>query len=108
MTLLESIIALVILGLAAVGALELLGGASRTTREAEAWARAVAYAEAGVEAAKLGTAGVSTLGREDAPAPGYTRRIDVRPWGPRLADVTVTVTLPAGRAFVVHRLVPAP
>ena len=108
MTLLESIIALVILGLAAIGVLDLLGGASRTTREGEVWARAVAYAEAGVEAAKLGSPGRAALRGDEAVGAGFTRRIDVRPWGARLSDVTVTVTLPAGGRFVVHRLVPTP
>ena len=108
MTLLEAIVALAILGLAALGVLDLLSGSTRTTRDAEVWARAVAYAEAGVEAATLGPAGRATPGGGDSPAPGFTRRVDVRPWGLHLADVTVTVSLPGGTAFVLHRLVATP
>ena len=45
MTLLESIVALVILGLAAVGFLELFQRASVATRDTANWSRAVAVAE---------------------------------------------------------------
>ena len=49
MTLLESLVALVIIGLTAVGFLELFQGTSRSSRDADAWLQAVAYAESAME-----------------------------------------------------------
>lgn len=104
MTLLESVVALVILGLSAVGFLEVFQGASRSTQDAQAWVAAVSYAEEGVEAAKIG--GAALVGSQLAAAPGrMSRRIELRPWRGRVSDVVVTVTLPAGQQFTLHRLV---
>jgi len=106
-TLLESVVALVILGLASVGFLELFQGTSRSARSAETWVTAVAYAEQAVEAAKVGQLALDESARRPAP-PGFGRRIEVRPWRPGLAQLVVTVTMPRGSEFVIHRLVPAP
>lgn len=102
MTLLESVVALVILGLAAVGVLELVERAGRTARDAEAWARAVAFAEAGMEAAKLGGPAGAAAARDSIP--GFTRRIVVRGWAPHLDEIVVAVTLPDGARVELHRL----
>ncbi len=104
MTLLESMVALVILSLSAVGFLEVFQGANRSTRDAQAWVAAVSYAEEGVEAAKIGDAALAESQREAAPG-GMSRRIELRPWRGRVADVVVTVTLAAGQQFTLHRLV---
>jgi prepilin-type N-terminal cleavage/methylation domain-containing protein len=53
LTLLETMVALVILGLVAVGFLAVFQGSTRLAREAERWSEAVAYAEDAMEAGKL-------------------------------------------------------
>lgn len=104
MTLLESIVALVILGLAATGFLELFQRASVATRDTAAWSQAVRVAEYTMERAVLDPQAVrDTLD-------GFARRVVLQPWGTTgLREVTVSVELPPpGRAMVtVHRLVPA-
>lgn len=103
MTLLESIVALVILGLAAVGFLELFQRATVATRDTAAWSRAVAVAELSMERAVLrAESSRDTLN-------GLARRIEVRPWANGLQEIIVTVDVPppAGASVVLHRLVTA-
>lgn len=109
MTLLESLVALVILGLASAGFLQLFQGSSRSTRDAEAWVKAVGYAEASMEQTKLGTRG-GERSLVDSLPPGFALDTDVQPWlGARgLEQITVTVALPDGGAFVLRRLVRVP
>jgi Tfp pilus assembly protein PilV len=107
-TLLEALVALVILGLVAVGLLGAMQGSARSTYEVQTWAEAVGYAGAAMEETKLGTsAHAATL--DQLPA-GFRRAIDVQPWAgsQAVAEVTVTVTLPGGRSFVLHRLARRP
>ncbi len=106
MTLLETVIALVILSLAAVGLLELFQGSSRSAADAEAWVTAVAYAEEGVEAAKIGPPAISRL-QGKILAPGFARLVRKEPAEAGVDDIVVTVTLPGGAKYVVHRLVEA-
>jgi hypothetical protein len=68
--------------------------------------RAAEYAEAGMERAKA-MPGRTPAVFDDTVATGFARRIDVRAWRGDLADVEVTVSLPSGARFVVHRLVAA-
>ena len=98
MTLLEALVALVIMGLAAVGFMEAFQGASRSARDAQAWAQAVAHAEAGMEAAVLGVAATDSL-------PGLARRVEARPWRGGVDEVTVTVSMAHGGRYVLRRLV---
>lgn len=105
MTLLESIVALVILGLAAVGCLELFQRASVATRDTATWSRAVAAAELTMERAVITTA--ASLDTVD----GRACRVDVRPWANGLREIVVSVDVEpsSGAARVVlHRLVAAP
>ena len=102
MTLLEALVALVIMGLAAAGFLEAFQGASRSARDAQQWAQAVGYAEAGMESAALGVAA------DDEPLPGLTRQVEARPWRGGVDEVTVTVTMPRGGRYVLRRLVRRP
>ncbi|MSR36474.1 MAG: type II secretion system protein [Gemmatimonadetes bacterium] len=104
MTLLDTLVALVILGLAGVGFLEAFQGTAHSTRDAEAWMEAVARAEAAMEETKLGT-GPADLATTD-PASALPSAVDVRPWpeAPGLELVTVTVALPNGGEFVLQRL----
>ncbi|MEO8575755.1 MAG: type II secretion system protein [Gemmatimonadales bacterium] len=106
MTLLETVIAVVILSLAAVGLLELFEGSSRNVANAEAWVTAVAYAEEGMEAAKTGSPSLSQL-QARRMADGFARQVRIAPAQVGLNDIVVTVTLPRGGQFVVHRLVSA-
>ena len=105
MTLLESLVALVILGLSAVGFLEAFQTTSRSVREAEAWVQAVGHAEAMMEETKL------AAGAADPTAlpPGFSGATAVQPWAGAegVELVTVTVTLPRGGTFTLQRLVRA-
>lgn len=103
MTLLESIVALVILGLAAVGFLELFQRATIATRDTAAWSRAVAVAELSMEQTVLRTAASSDT------VDGLRRRIEIRRWTNGLREIVVTVDVPppAGASVVLHRLVAA-
>jgi type II secretory pathway pseudopilin PulG len=104
MTLLESLVALVILGLSAVGFLELFQRITVTTRDTAAWTRAVAVAEWSMERAVLGTPALSDT------VDGLPRRVVVQPWRGRVREVVVTVELPApqGARVELRRLVSAP
>lgn len=104
MTLLDTLVALLILGLAGVGMLEIFQGTSRSARATEAWVEAVAEAEALMEETKLGAPPATRPGRAGPPA-----RVDVQPWPemPELNLVTVTVPLPGAGALVLRRLVRA-
>jgi type II secretory pathway pseudopilin PulG len=97
-SLLETVVALVILGLAGVGFLEAFQGTSRSARDSEAWVEAVAVAEAALEEVKLGS------------APTAAARVDTQPWpgAEGVELVSVTVALPDGGAFVLRRLVRTP
>ena len=103
MTLLESIVALVILGLAAVGFLELFQRATVATRDTAAWSRAVAVAELSMEQSLLRT------GASRDTVDGMGRRIEIRPWVGGLREIVVTVDVPppVGANVVLHRLVAA-
>ncbi|MES3033943.1 MAG: type II secretion system protein [Gemmatimonadota bacterium] len=104
MTVLESLVALVILGLAAVGFLELFQRASVATRDTAAWSHAVRVAELTMEQAVL-----MPTPRRDTVS-GLHRRVELRPWGPRVQELVVSVDVapPTGATVTVHRLVAAP
>ena len=103
MTLLESIVALVILGLTAVGFLELFERATVATRDTVAWSRAVAVAEQTMERAV-----VKPTAYGDS-VDGLRRQVQLRPWRDGLRELIVTVDgAPSGGVHVVlHRLVTA-
>jgi prepilin-type N-terminal cleavage/methylation domain-containing protein len=105
LTLLETMVALVILGLVVLGYLEVFTASSRGTRQAEVWSQAVAYAEDAMEAVKI---------EPEAPPPGrqplaggFERAVEIRSWDADLRLVTVTVYLPEGGTFTVNRLLEA-
>ena len=91
LTLLESMVALVILGLVVTGFLEVFQGSSRLARNAETWSTAVAYAEDGMELVKSG----EELPREALPG-GFERHVETQPWRRGIRLVTVIVSLPDG------------
>ncbi|MCI0433736.1 MAG: hypothetical protein L0271_08800 [Gemmatimonadetes bacterium] len=108
MTLFEALVALVILGLASLGLLGAFEGASRATRNAAAWVQAAGYAEAALEETRLGTASDALMAR--SLPEGFAQDIAVQPWpgATGIERVSVTIRLPDGGAFVVHRLVRSP
>jgi len=107
LTLLETMIALVILGLVVVGYLEVFAGAARTARSIETWTQAVTYAEEGMEIAKLDPDGALSRGIETLEG-GYQRRVTTVPYEPGLQIVSVIVSLPGGGEFTLDRLVGSP
>ena len=105
MTLLESVIALVILSLSAIGVLELFQQANRSASQAQEWTLATAYAEQGMEVAKIGDAALRDLNALPLKT-GYLRQIRTKPALRGLVDMEVVVALPAGASFALHRLMP--
>ncbi len=104
MTLLETLIALVILSLAAVGLLEVFEKTSSSTADARTWVAAVTYAQQGVEAAKVGAVALREIAGRSSDS-GLERKIEIRPFREGLAEIVVTVSLPRGGRYVLHRLV---
>jgi Tfp pilus assembly protein PilV len=104
-TLFEALVALVILGLTSVGFLGAFHASSNASRKAAEWTQAVSHAEAAMEQTKLGAdVPMATI---DA---AYKAAVAVQPWSNNatLDVVTVTVALPQGGSFVLHRLVRRP
>ena len=106
-TLLETMVALVILGLVVAASLQLYGSALRSAYQSSAWAAATAYAEEGMELAKLDPVGMEARGPETLPE-GFERRVRVRSVGGTLSEVTVSVSFPEGGAYELRRLVEVP
>ena len=110
LTLLEVMVALVILSLVALGYLQLFHGSHRLVGAAREWSQAVEYAQDAMERVKLGGPNVLGMPAESLPG-GFRREITSRPWQPGLTLVTVTVFLPAGGHFDLNGLTrdrPAP
>jgi prepilin-type N-terminal cleavage/methylation domain-containing protein len=103
LTLLEVMVALVILGLVGLGYLQLFHQSHRVVADSRQWLAAVVYAEDGVEEVKL--QGVANLPMAENLPGGFRRQISSSPWRPGLAAVTVTVSLPGGGSFDLQRLV---
>ena len=99
MTLMEAVVALVILSLVAVGCLELSQGASQLELSATEWNRAVTAAESRMAQYTSGAPrdGVDTTGTQ------VTRAS----WKGGLDVVTVSVPVARGKRFELRRVVPA-
>jgi len=103
LTLLEVLVALVVLTLVVVGYLELFHQSHQLVGGARTWSDAVAYAEDAMEQTRLGNLGLPS---SPVAAPeGFRRAITRRPWQPGFLLVTVTVLLPEGGRFDLNRLV---
>ncbi len=87
----------------------MFAGTARAQRDAEVWARAVTYAEDGMELAKLNLAAARARGREELEG-GFRRQVQSQSVSPelRLVTVTVTVYFPERGQFVLNRLLEAP
>jgi prepilin-type N-terminal cleavage/methylation domain-containing protein len=104
MTLLEVMLALVILGLVGLGYLELLHQSHRLISDSRRWSQAVGYAEDAMEGVKLRGAPIQPV-VDDLPG-GFRRQVTATSWRPGLSAVEVTVTLPGGGRFDLDRLIP--
>jgi type II secretory pathway pseudopilin PulG len=106
MTLLEGVVALVVLSLSALGFLDVFRAGASTASRAASTSQVVAAAEAGIEAASLGDAAQA---QEALPGleGSMARQVAARPWGsaPGVTEVIVIVTPPGGAPFEVRRLV---
>jgi len=101
-TLLETMIALVILAAVGTAVLQVVGGTARTARDLAMWSEAVAAAENGLVLATLETRAPTAF----PPLPqGFTQRVQRRTRGGGLVEITVTIGLPDGRSFELSRLV---
>jgi Tfp pilus assembly protein PilV len=103
MTLLEALVGLVILSLAALGFLGVFQTTAHSARDAAVWVQTVQSAEAVMEQTKVGAGVVESAG----PA-GFTQAVSRQPWSvPGIEEVKVTVTAPNGKTFTLSRLVRA-
>ena len=101
LTLLEVLVALVVLGLVALAYLQLFHGSHALVVSSREWSQTIAYAEDAMERAKLGSAQPSG---PEALAGGFRRQVTTRPWQAGLTLVTVTVFLPGEGRFDLDRL----
>jgi prepilin-type N-terminal cleavage/methylation domain-containing protein len=103
LTLLEVLVALVILSLVGMAYLDLFHQSHRITADSRQWSAAVGYAEDAMERIKLqGVPAQPTV--DDLPG-GFKRQISARLWKPGLTVVEVSVALPGGGKFDLDRLV---
>lgn len=97
MSLLESLVSLVILAIAAVSFLGTFQQSSHAIRSADHWLRGSQIAEAAMEARKAG-------GRLPPNEAGFVTTVAEQAVSPGLVDVEVVVQLPDGQRLVVHRI----
>ena|SRR5207247_8435270 len=110
LTLLEVLVALVILTIVGLGYLQLFHQSHRLVADSREWSAAVMYAQDAMERAKLGS--LSRGAPAESLPGGFRREITRRPWplegaggaGGRLVLVTVTVLFPEGGRFELYRL----
>jgi len=102
LTLLEVMVALVVLTLVGLSYLELFDQGHRVATRTRRWTDAITYAQDAMETAKLGGV-LPTEAPERLPG-GFRRRITRRPWQGGYTLVTVTVFLPDGSRFDLDRL----
>ncbi|MGH7710441.1 MAG: type IV pilus modification PilV family protein [Gemmatimonadaceae bacterium] len=99
MSLLESLVSLVILAIAAVSFLGTFQQSARAVRDAELWLRGTHIVETAMEARKAGA---------DVPPndSSFVTTVAEQPVAPGLIDVEVAVQLPDGQRLIVHRIIP--
>ena len=103
LTLLEVLVALVIVGLVGLTLLELFGGTLRSASTSQTWSQGLAYATDGMEALKLAREPPRSS-RPEQLAGGFQRWIEVHPWRGEVVRVTVVVSVPGGGRVTVDRL----
>ena len=111
MTLLEAVIAFVLLSLVGIVCLDQSRGASQLQRSSAEWNRAIAQGDAAMAAAVSGAPDVAVDGTSSGAtaASAGAARADVarQPWRHGLDEVRVTVPMAQGRSYVISRLVPS-
>jgi hypothetical protein len=104
MTLLEAVIAFVVLSLAGVVCLDQARGASQLQRSSAEWTEAIARGESALAEAVAR----STPPGQPVPSLGDPAiRVQRLSWGPGLDLVEVSVPLANGREYVLSRLAPS-
>lgn len=101
MTLLEPVVALVILSFAATAGLASLASSYRLARDAQAWEQAAVIAARAMEEAK--SFGAARAPRPQLPA-GYSQRVTTHQVAGGLVRIDVTVGLPSGQLLQVSRI----
>ena len=107
MTLLESIVAFIVLALVGIACLDLSRGAVELQRSSEEWTRAVTIGESALAAAAAEANvadGVAAQSQRDEPN-AMTPRVIRRVWRDGVDVIEVTVPLSSGGAYQVSRLV---
>ncbi len=99
MTLMEAVVALVILSLVAIGCLELSQGASQLEFSATQWNRAVTLAESRLSQY------LSASPSDAASSPNV--QLSRAPWRNGLDVVTVSVLVGGGKRYELRRVVPS-
>jgi Tfp pilus assembly protein PilV len=109
MTLLEGAIALVVLGLSALGFLDVFRSGASTAARAREVTEVVALAVSAMEASSLGDVVIArdALGAAD---PTVSRRVEAHAWAgaPGVTEIVVVVTPKDGAPFELRRLVRDP
>lgn len=105
LALLEVLVALVLLSVLVVGYLRLYQGSHHLFARSREWSDAVGYATDAMERIKAAPADAAAARPEELPA-GWNREVTMTEWQPGTGIVTVTVTMPDGGRFAVHRLRP--
>ena len=103
LTLLEVLVALVIVGLVGLTLLGLFGGTLRSAESSRTWSQGLVYATERMEALKLSREPPQPSSPERL-AGGYRRWVEVRPWRGEVVHVTVVVSLPGGGSLTLDRL----
>ena len=102
-TLLEVLVALMIVGLVGLTLLGLFGGTLRSAESSRTWSQGLVYATERMEALKLSREPPQPSSPERL-AGGYRRWVEVRPWRGEVVHVTVVVSLPGGGSLTLDRL----
>lgn len=98
LTLLEVLVALLILSVVTAGYLELFHGSHVLLARSRLWTQAIAYASDGMEQAKLGDRRAVML------PGGFRRQVISVAWAPGIERITVRVMLPDGARFDLRQL----
>jgi prepilin-type N-terminal cleavage/methylation domain-containing protein len=99
LTLLEVLVALVVLTLVGVSYMQLFTESHHVVNASTQWSAAVTYAQDAMEHARLPGAHA-----EVSLPSGFRRYVSRRPWRAGYTLVTVTVTLPNGARYDLNRL----
>ncbi len=105
MTLLEAVVAFVLLSVVGVVCLDQSRGATQLQVRSAEWTRAVTLAESAMAEA---TSSPMASPMEAVPGPQRPVQVERRPWQPGVEVIQVSVPLPDGRRYVLERLTRAP